>query len=138
MPRHFNIAGPCNPDIHYMLSPLARIPKVMGRVGQQAYFVIHAPRQIGKTTAMMALAQELTKSGKYVGVLVSVEEADAFPHDIGAADTAQIFTDDAIQRAFHLTQGQPWLVNALVKEVVENLVTDRWDGRSDWRNCERS
>jgi hypothetical protein len=86
MPRHFNIAGPCNPDIHYMLSPLARIPKVMGLIEQQAYFVIHAPRQIGKTTAMMALAQELTKSGRYVGVLVSVEEADAFPNDIGAAE----------------------------------------------------
>jgi AAA-like domain len=86
MPRHFNIAGPCNPEIHYMLSPLARIPKVMGLIEQQAYFVIHAPRQIGKTTAMMALAQELTKGGCYVGVLVSVEEADAFPNDIGAAE----------------------------------------------------
>lgn len=86
MSRHFNIAGPCNPDIHYMLSPLARIPKVMALIEQQAYFVIHAPRQIGKTTVMMALAQELTTSGRYVGVLVSVEEADAFPNDIGAAE----------------------------------------------------
>ena len=86
MSRHFNIAGPCNPDIHYMLSPLARIPKVMALIEQQAYFVIHAPRQIGKTTVMMALAQELTASGRYVGVLVSVEEADAFPNDIGAAE----------------------------------------------------
>jgi hypothetical protein len=41
------------------------------------------------------------------------------------ADTGQIFTDSAIQRAFDLTQGQPWLVNALVKEVVEELVPDR-------------
>jgi hypothetical protein len=86
MPRHFNIAGPCKPDIHYMLSPLARIPRVMGLIEQQSYFVIHAPRQVGKTTAMMALAQELTASGRYVAVLVSVEEADAFPHDIGAAE----------------------------------------------------
>jgi hypothetical protein len=73
MPRHFNVAGPCNPEIHYMLSPLARIPQVMDLVEQQAYFVIHAPRQIGKTTAMMAIAQELTKRGRYVAVLVSVE-----------------------------------------------------------------
>jgi hypothetical protein len=41
------------------------------------------------------------------------------------ADTGQIFTAESIALAFHLTQGQPWLVNALVKEVVEELVLDR-------------
>lgn len=40
-------------------------------------------------------------------------------------DTGQIFTDQAIDIAFDLTQGQPWLVNALAKEVVENILTDR-------------
>lgn len=30
----------------------------------------------------------------------------------------------AIETAFDLTQGQPWLVNALAKEVVEEMVTD--------------
>jgi hypothetical protein len=30
----------------------------------------------------------------------------------------------AIQRAFELTQGQPWLVNALAKEIVEELARD--------------
>jgi hypothetical protein len=73
MPRHFNTAGPCNPEIHYMLPPLTRLPTVHTLVEQQTYFIIHAPRQIGKTTAMMALAQELTASGKYTAVLVSVE-----------------------------------------------------------------
>jgi hypothetical protein len=40
-------------------------------------------------------------------------------------DTGQIFTAESIALAFHLTQGQPWLVNALAKEVVEELVCDR-------------
>ena len=40
------------------------------------------------------------------------------------AETGQPFANGAVQRAFHLTQGQPWLVNALVKEVVEEVVTD--------------
>jgi hypothetical protein len=39
--------------------------------------------------------------------------------------TGQAFTDEAIHRAFYLTQGQPWLVNALAKEVVEQLLPDR-------------
>jgi hypothetical protein len=38
--------------------------------------------------------------------------------------TGQIFTDEAITLAFELTQGQPWLVNALAKEAVEELAID--------------
>jgi hypothetical protein len=38
--------------------------------------------------------------------------------------TGQIFTPDAIERAFYLTDGQPWLVNALAKEITEYLATD--------------
>jgi len=39
-------------------------------------------------------------------------------------DTGQVFTPQAIETAFELTQGQPWLVNALAKEIVEEMVTD--------------
>jgi hypothetical protein len=40
------------------------------------------------------------------------------------AATGQPFTPAAIDLAFDLTQGQPWLVNALAKEVVEELLPD--------------
>lgn len=40
-------------------------------------------------------------------------------------ETGQNFTPEATATAFDLTQGQPWLVNALAKEVVEKLVKDR-------------
>ena len=65
MTKWFNTAGPCQPDIHYMLSPLARLPQLEQLIAQRGYFVIHAPRQTGKTTAMLALAQRLTASGNY-------------------------------------------------------------------------
>jgi hypothetical protein len=38
--------------------------------------------------------------------------------------TGQIFTNEAIERAFYLTNGQPWLVNALAKEATEYLEKD--------------
>jgi hypothetical protein len=41
------------------------------------------------------------------------------------AATGQFFTPEAIETAFDLTQGQPWLVNALAKEIVEKMVKDR-------------
>jgi len=88
MPKWFNNAGPCQADIHYMLSPLARLPELIQLIEQRGYFIIHAPRQMGKTTAMLTLAQQLTASGQYTAVMLSVEVGAAFPHDPGAAEAA--------------------------------------------------
>jgi hypothetical protein len=88
MPRHFNTTGPCKPDIHYMLSPLTRLPNLTQLIEQQNYFVIHAPRQTGKTTAMLALAKQLTATGKYAAVTVSAEVGAPFIHDVGQAELA--------------------------------------------------
>ena len=56
-----------------MVSSTARLPNLERLIEQQNYFVIHAPRQTGKSTAMMALAEQLTKQGKFLAVLVSAE-----------------------------------------------------------------
>jgi type II secretory pathway predicted ATPase ExeA len=264
MPRWFNTAGPCKADIHYMLPPTVRLPNLERLIAQESYFVIHAPRQTGKTTAMLALAKQLTESGSYAAVMVSAEVGAPFSDDPGKAelailgawsdaiadclprelqpptwheapngqriqgnlrawaqasprhvvlfideidslqdealisilrqlrdgyrsrpknfplsvgliglrdvrdykvasggsnrlntaspfnikvrsltlrdfnamevaqlyqqhtdDTGQVFTPEAIATAFELTQGQPWLVNALAKEIVEEMVTDK-------------
>jgi hypothetical protein len=90
MPKWFNIAGPCKPDIHYTLPPLARLPNLERLIAQQGYFVIHAPRQTGKTTAMLALAQQLTASGQYTAIMVSAEVGAAFPHDPDKAEIAML------------------------------------------------
>jgi hypothetical protein len=37
------------------------------------------------------------------------------------ADTGQPFTDAAVARAFALTRGQPWLVNALAHEIAHDI-----------------
>ena len=72
MPRRLNVAGPCEPEIHYML-PATRVPSAPRLVADQNYSVIQASRQSGKTTATISLAHVLTASGEYVAVLVSVE-----------------------------------------------------------------
>ncbi len=40
-------------------------------------------------------------------------------------DTGQEFTDEAIEYAYYLTRGQPWLVNALAYQACFRDVTDR-------------
>jgi hypothetical protein len=261
--RHFNLAGPCRPEIHYMLDAGQRLPAVGPLVAREAYFVIHAPRQSGKTTALHALARALNAAGTHAAVVLTAETGAAFPdieraepavlgdwrnqaaeqlpselhppawpeapvgvrinfalkawahacplplvllideidslrdeamlsflrqlrsgfqsrpkgfpstiglvgmrdvrdyvvasggqgrlgsaspfnvkaasitlpsfttEDVAAlyqqhtADTGQVFSEDACARAFELTQGQPWLVNAIAAEVTDRLVTDR-------------
>ena len=88
MQKWFNIAGPCQADIHYMLPSTVRLPEIVNLIAQRNYFVIHAPRQVGKTTAMLTLAQELTASGQYTGVMLSLEVGAAFSDDLGAAELA--------------------------------------------------
>jgi hypothetical protein len=88
MARWFNTAGPCNPADHYMLPALRRLPEAQRLIDQKGYFVVHAPRQSGKTTALLSLAQELTEGGRYVGALVSMEAGAGFPDDVGAAEAA--------------------------------------------------
>ena len=242
---------------------MERLPQLQRIIEQQGYFVLHAPRQTGKTTAMLSLAQTLTESAQYTAIMVSAEVGAAFPNNLEAGElaildawkrtaqfrltadlqppqtsagfaggrvgtllsewaqqsprplvvfideidaiandllisilrqlrngypdrpkgfphalalvglrdvrdykvasggsdrlntaspfnikvksltlrsftwaevaqlygqhtteTGQVFTEQAVQRAFDLTQGQPWLVNAIAKEIVEELVTD--------------
>lgn len=86
--RWFNTAGPCQPDIHYMLPPLARLPNLNRLIAQRSYFVMHAPRQVGKTTTMLTLAQQLTASGQYTAALVSAEAGAAFGQDVSGAEQA--------------------------------------------------
>jgi hypothetical protein len=261
MNRWFNTAGPCQPEMHYMLPSMPRLPQLETLIDRAGYFVLHAPRQVGKTTAMLTIAQELTAQGKYTAVMASVEvgatfsdnplaaqkeilrawddgirfwlppelqppewmhcetigqaislwcrhsprpiilfidEIDAlqdealvtvlrqlrdgyprrpkgFPHSLALVglrdvrdykvaaggqnrlgtsspfnikvesftlanfsvpdvtslygqhtdDTGQVFTPAAIQRVYEITQGQPWLVNALARQMVEVVVPDR-------------
>jgi type II secretory pathway predicted ATPase ExeA len=110
MTRFFNTAGPCNPDDHYMLPVMARLPQVMGLIERKNYFVLHAPRQTGKTTALLTLAQELTKSGHYTAVLVSMEVGAPFEDDPGVAEDAILnaWRESALVRLPAELSPPPW------------------------------
>jgi hypothetical protein len=61
--KRFNIAGTCWPGQHYMLPPEPRLPDARPLIDAAQYFVVHAPRQTGKTTTLNALARALTAEG---------------------------------------------------------------------------
>ncbi len=78
MGRFFNTAGPNRPEWHYTLPALLRLPTVRNLVNDRSWFVLHAPRQSGKTTAMLALAAELTASGAYAALWASCEGGEPY------------------------------------------------------------
>ena len=63
--RTFNTTGPVVAADHYRIPPLERIDldTVIGLIRDKKYFVLHAPRQTGKTSALLELRDLLNNGG---------------------------------------------------------------------------
>lgn len=79
--RFFNTAGPCVPGRHYMLDAARRLDAVRPWVEAQDWFVLHAPRQTGKTTSIIQLARQLTAEGRYAAAMVTAEVGQGMAND---------------------------------------------------------
>nr|MDJ0841961.1 ATP-binding protein [Acidobacteriota bacterium] len=75
MEKFFNTAGPCIPDRHYMLPSEARCADLHQLVREERYFVIHAPRQVGKTTLIQHFVHRINQEGRYLAVYCTLETA---------------------------------------------------------------
>ena len=77
--REFSTAGPVVAGDHYLIPPLSRLDldALLGLVRGRKYFAVHAPRQTGKTSALLALRDLLNGRGEYRCVYVSVESGQS-------------------------------------------------------------
>ena len=75
MERFFNTAGPQKPQKNYTIDPLSRfdLEDILMLIDQERYFVLHAPRQTGKTSCMLALRDYLNERDEYIAVYANVE-----------------------------------------------------------------
>ncbi|MBX7234286.1 MAG: AAA-like domain-containing protein [Caldilineales bacterium] len=82
--RFFNTEGPVNCTRHYCLPPLQRfdLNDVLQLIEQQKYFLLHAPRQTGKTSCLLALAAYLNQEGRYRAVYANIEVAQAYRENV--------------------------------------------------------
>ena len=57
--RKFNTEGPVVAEDHYCIPPLQRVNlgEILELVRDKRYFVLHAPRQTGKTSALFGPAR---------------------------------------------------------------------------------
>lgn len=94
--RFFNTEGPVKPDRHYCLPPLERwdLAELLRLIEQEKYFLLHAPRQTGKTTCLLALADHLNRAGHYRAVYANIEGAQAYRENVDRS-LATVVTDIA-------------------------------------------
>lgn len=82
--KFFNTAGPVNQADHYKLDPLSRwdMQEMLLLLDQRKYFILHAPRQTGKTSCMLALRDYLNAEGDYCCVYANIEGAQTARNDV--------------------------------------------------------
>ena len=87
MEKFFNTAGPIIPEDHYHIDRLHRLDweEVQHLIASKKYFVLHAPRQTGKTSTLLAMMQALNDAGEYQALYVNIEAAQALRHNVGEA-----------------------------------------------------
>ncbi|MDR0910550.1 MAG: PD-(D/E)XK nuclease domain-containing protein [Spirochaetaceae bacterium] len=73
--RFFNTIGPCNPVDHYMLPPEDRLigAQLHRYIRDKLYWVLHAPRQTGKTTFLQSWMAEINSGDEAIACYVSIE-----------------------------------------------------------------
>ena len=122
MELFFNNAGPCVPGDNYMIDPLQRIDHLMIQdlIERKRYFVLHAPRQTGKTSCLLALMDHLNAQGTYQALYCNIEPAQAARSDVdlGIDTVVELIAADA---KFYLQD--PRLRNWLDTERTKHRTT---------------
>ena len=135
--RFFNTSGPVNPSDHYALPPLARLDweELSHLIAQKRYFILHAPRQTGKTSALLELMKRLNQEGRYRCCYANVEAAQAAREDVfrgvrailsRVAEMARIYLDDhwLLEHVFQILE-------QVGAEDALGIALGRWAEHSD-------
>ena len=75
--KKFCIAGPIVPSRNYFVEHRLDQNEMQTLIDDAAYFVLHAPRQSGKTTAIEEVIGTVNKEGKYLALYINIEPAQA-------------------------------------------------------------
>ena len=72
---------------HYAIAPLDRVDleAILALIRRKKYFVLHAPRQTGKTSTLLALQDLLNAEGQYRCLYVNVEAGQTAKEDTALA-----------------------------------------------------
>jgi hypothetical protein len=134
--RFFNTEGPVRSDKHYCLPPLERwdLPEILSLIEREKYFLLYAPRQTGKTTCLLALADYLNRGGRHRAVYANLEPAQAYREQVDqgmavAVEQISRGARDQIGDAGATALGQEVIATSTGGTKVEEFLT-RWCAQS--------
>jgi len=127
--KFFNTAGPVNCEDHYCLPPLERfdLEELLYLIDNKKYFALHAPRQTGKTSCLLALMKYLNDEGKYNCLYFNVETGQTAREDVKRgmraiigeiASGARIFLNDEFPLTQMKTTLDQWGEDGALKELL--------------------
>jgi len=87
MEKYFSTSGPVNLPEMYRIDPLKRwnLQQILQLIKNEKYFTLHAPRQTGKTSCLLALRDYLNAKGDYFAMYINVEAGQVARHEVGRA-----------------------------------------------------
>lgn len=120
MKKHFNTSGPVVPSQHYCIDPMQRLDweEVQTLIERQKYFVLHAPRQTGKTSTLLAMMEVLNQSGDYNVVYANIEGAQAAREDMDKGMTLVCQTIANRARDYGIAPELPELVETILDKIA--------------------
>ncbi|MFZ2958612.1 MAG: ATP-binding protein, partial [Candidatus Ozemobacteraceae bacterium] len=125
MTRFFNTTGPCEPRRHYILPPSDRLIGAQLRryIQDELFWVLHAPRQTGKTTFLQSWMRQINDSGEAIACYVSVESCQGLTTIDQAMPTA-VSSIIEFARAFLPAEYVPARPNADCGSLLGQILSD--------------
>jgi len=116
--KMFNTSGPVNMPGYYKIDPLKRwnLQRILELIDTNRYFILHAPRQTGKTSCLRALQEYLNTEGKYFALYINVESGQVARNNIQVAVEATV--DQIKRRLINLT-----IDKAIIDEIQDLKAT---------------
>jgi len=124
--RFFTTEGPVRAVDNYCLPPLQRwdLDEVLGLIDRKKYFLLHAPRQTGKTSCLLALMEYLNRGDCYRAVYANLEGAQTAREDVARGMRTVCGTIEAAARLYiGDTRLHPWTEDAWQARGPDGVLT---------------
>jgi len=116
--RYFNTAGPVDPKRHYYVPHRLNEAVLQQLIDEQKYYILHAPRQSGKTTAIRIFVDQLNATGKYNALYFNVEPAQISRSNV---DKGMEIILGQLQRQAEIAYDPDAPIFSIIKKALEKL-----------------
>ncbi len=129
--KKFCIAGPVDPERHYYISHRLDCAHIDSLIEDREYFILHAPRQSGKTTAVDAFVHHLNGKGDYYAIYVNIEAGQAARDNSKEALIAIV--ELVARKISHTLKDQQTIVDLLTQMIKPPVTLNLlFDALSTW------